>query len=142
MAFLNASGRSLTDAIIALDVDRPRGAGFAYQILDTPNFSGINGDGTMNLLGLTGVDSVDPYIYLINNRPSGPREFNSTIEKFQVDLGQGEMKHLTTFADPRIATPNNLAIVGDEAFYLTNDHGTSKYGLVRPVDLSFFCISG
>jgi len=139
MGKYNVSGRSFDDAIVALSIDSPRGSSFAYQVLETSKYYNGNGGGHLHLLGLAGVDGRDPGIYLINNQPSIGRaqsptlemdSANQTIEQFHVDLSVGKMEHVRTYADSQIATPNNIAIVGDAAFYFTNDHGPHKTGFV------------
>ena len=54
---------------------------------------------------------------------------NSTIELFQTKAGSGTMKHIRTYADPLMQTPNGVAWVNDHAFLFSNDH-TTKVGLV------------
>lgn len=124
-----------------MNIDKPIDAGYEYVELDTPDFSGVNGDGKMNLVGLTGVDrerSVE--LYLVNNRPSlnvttgviadqTKIGANSTIEHFRIRLDAQEVKHLRTFFEPAITTPNNIATRGDGSFYITNDHGPHKTGM-------------
>lgn len=123
-----------------MSIDKPIGNGFEYRALKTPGFSGVNGDGRMHLVGLTGVDRDDHVeLYLVNNRPSvdiatgailNQEEIgaNSTIEHFRVDTQAEEAKFLRTFIDPHITTPNNIATRGDGSFYFTNDHGPHKVG--------------
>lgn len=139
---LNASGRPLDDAFIVMDIDTAKGDSYQYRILDTPNYSGVNGDGALHLVGFTGVDSTAGInLFIVNARPSIDATSgelldnakvggNSTIERFVLAPPQAsELKHVSTFAHPQIATPNNIAAVGKNAFYFTNDHGPYKVGL-------------
>nr|POF26082.1 hypothetical protein CFP56_22230 [Quercus suber] len=141
---LNASGRAMHDAIIAMDIDKPNGDSFVYQILSpSADFPGTHGDGKVHLLGITGIDgpgqvdlffdNIKPSIdiktgQLLDNRKIGP---NATIEHFTVSTSEqtSEMKYVKTFAHPLIATPNNMAMIDRNSFYFTNDHGTAKAGL-------------
>lgn len=141
IARLNVGGRSLEDKILAMNIDKPIDSGYEYVEVETAGFSGVNGDGKMNLVGLTGVDRQDSVeLYLVNNRPSlntTTRQLldqtavgaNSTIEHFRVRLDAQEVQHLRTFHEPAITTPNNIAARGDGSFYITNDHGPHKTGL-------------
>ncbi|TKA21845.1 hypothetical protein B0A50_08514 [Salinomyces thailandicus] len=141
MGLLNATGRALDDAIIAMNIDQPKGNSYEYRILQTTNFPGINGDGSLHLLGFTGVDSsAGINFFVINNKPSvDPMTgalldnvavgANSTVERFALAPPDAtELKHVQTFADPKIATPNRIAAMGKNAFYFTNDHGPHKTG--------------
>ncbi|KEF60799.1 uncharacterized protein A1O9_02361 [Exophiala aquamarina CBS 119918] len=161
---LNASGRGLNDHIVAMNIDNPATAGgFTYRVLKTPGFGGIAGDGTINVMGMTGTTSADGSdinLWLINNRPSVDAATgevldnaivgaNSTIDVFSTTPGAESMKHVKTFANPQIATPNNLAVQKDGGFFFTNDHGLHKLGLqhqLSPVlgtgDLSYCSAEG
>ena len=141
VARLNASGRPLDDAIIAMDIDKPKGDSYEYRILDMPNFPGINGDQSIHLVGLTGVDGTGLNFFVVNAKPSIDAVTgayldnvavgaNSTIERFVLSPPQSnELKHVNTFSHPNITTPNNVAALGKNAFYITNDHGPHKTGL-------------
>ncbi|KZL65740.1 serum paraoxonase arylesterase [Colletotrichum tofieldiae] len=139
----NASGRSTRDAVVALDIDSPKGGAFEFRTLSTPGFSGTAGDGLLQLVGLTGIDSPEGdkvELLLVNNRPSVDPvtgEFldqanvgaNSTIEVFETGPQAVGMKHIRTFAGANVSTPNNIAALSSEAFYFTNDKGANKVGL-------------
>ena len=57
---------------------------------------------------------------------------NSTVELFQTKAGSDSMRHVRTYADELIQTPNRVAWVSDHAFVFTNDH-SGKVGFVsRP----------
>lgn len=146
MGHFNVAGRSLTDAIVVLDVDSlAADKEVKARILETPGFPGTNGDGLLHLVGFTGSDDEDGTIRLwINNlKPSIDEitgEFlnqakhgaNATIELFRTGPQAQNIVHVRTFSHPQIANPNRVAAVGGttDAFYFTNDHGTVKTGLV------------
>ena len=54
---------------------------------------------------------------------------NSTVELFQTKVGSETMKHVKTYADELIQTPNRVAWVNDHAFVFSNDH-SAKTGFV------------
>lgn len=143
--YLNATGRGLLDRLVILDT---RGTGRIEDRvtwITASDFPGINGDGTFNLHGLDIRE--DPHtdvlrILLINHRPPfdsvtgeplDPKLVgaNSTVELFQTKAGSNAMKHIKTYANDIIQTPNRVAWVDDDAFVFTNDH-TNKVGFVSP----------
>lgn len=142
MDHLNGSGRGLTDRLVVIDA---RGTGpLASRIssLTPEEFSGVNGDGTLNLHGLDIREDAKQnlHILLINHRPpldpltGQPLDAalvgaNSTIELFEATAGAKTMQHVKTYHDDSIQTPNSVAWISDEEFVFTNDH-TSKVGLV------------
>ncbi|KAK2004065.1 calcium-dependent phosphotriesterase [Colletotrichum falcatum] len=142
-AHLNASGRSTRDAIVASDIDSPKGDAFEIRTLSNPGFSGTAGDGLLQLVGLTGIDSPGGdkiQLLLVNNRPSvdlvtgelldqASVGANSTIEVFETGPQAVGMKHIRTFASVNVSTPNNIAALSSVAIYFTNDKGASKVGL-------------
>lgn len=160
---LNASGRSQTDRIVALDLDNPTGHSFSYRTLSTYGYSGTNGDGKLNLVAISGIDHPN-YIelYLNNNRPSINTTTgqlldnekvgaNATIELFRITNPSVSTtaEFVKTFADPQIATPNNIAPTGSGSLYFTNDHGLNKAGLwhhlspmLKSGDVSFCSADG
>ncbi|EXJ57530.1 hypothetical protein A1O7_07878 [Cladophialophora yegresii CBS 114405] len=140
---LNASARALNDHVVAMDIDSPTGeGGYAYRVLKTPGFAGVDGDGRIHVVGMTGTTSaygVKTQIWLVNARPSVNAKTgelldntatgaNSTIEVFETQQGSDSVVHLRTYADPQIATPNNVAVAEDGGFFFTNDHGPHKVG--------------
>lgn len=148
---LNASGRALHDHVVALNIDNPSSeGGFTYRVLETPGFSGVHGDGRIHVVGMTGVNSASKstntdgsqiQLWLVNAQPSVDPETgelldnaevggNATIEVFATEPGADTMKHVKTFVDPQIATPNNIALTKDGGFFFTNDHGLHKAGWV------------
>ena len=54
---------------------------------------------------------------------------NSTIELFQTKVGSERMRHVRTYVDEAIQTPNRVAWVSDHAFVFSNDH-SGKVGFV------------
>ncbi|KXH53999.1 hypothetical protein CNYM01_10147 [Colletotrichum nymphaeae SA-01] len=140
---MNASGRSTRDAVIALDIDSPKGDAFEYRVLETPGFTGTAGDGLLQLVGITGIDAPKGdrlEILLVNNGPSVDPVTgnlldqksvgaNSTIEVFQTGPKAMGMKHVRTFTSANISTPNNIAALSSEEFYFTNANGPHKVGL-------------
>lgn len=141
MNHLNASGRSLTDRIAVYDT-RADGAIESHIKWITPEgFGGINGDGTMNLHGLS-VRAVGDQLKIVVNNHRPPIDpvtgaaldavaigANSTFEVFTTTLGSSTMQHVKTYVDPLIDTPNRPAWVSDDAFVFTNDN-SAKVGLV------------
>lgn len=140
---LNASGRGLTDRLAILDT---RGAGrLASRIkwITPENFSGINGDSTLNLHGLdirAEKDTDMLRILLVNHRPpvdpitgeyldASLIGANSTIEQFLTKAGTTTMRHIKSHSHPLIQTPNRVAWVTDSSFVISNDH-SAKIGLV------------
>lgn len=130
-----------------LDIDKPAGNSFAHRTLATPNYPGLNGDGLLSLIAITGLENnavpggaidlylnnqlptVDPTIgHPVDNTQTGA---NATIEVFRITNPQTATAatHITTYHDPHIATPNRVAPTANGAFYLTNDHGTNRVGL-------------
>lgn len=129
-----------------MNIDNPSTSGaYTYRVLKTPGFSGVNGDGRIHVVGMTGsssADGVDIRLWLINARPSVDAETgevldnavvggNSTIEVFSTHPDADDMVHVKTYANPQIATPNNVAVMEDGGFFFTNDHGPHKLGWVR-----------
>lgn len=66
---------------------------------------------------------------------------NATIEVFEAILGETTMKHIKTYVDPTIDTPNGLAWLptSDDSFVFTNDH-TTRIGFVSIMFLNFLSI--
>ncbi|KIX03403.1 uncharacterized protein Z518_06955 [Rhinocladiella mackenziei CBS 650.93] len=140
---LNATGRALNDHVVAMNIDNPSSSGgYTYRVLNTPGFSGVNGDGRIHVVGMTGVtspDGSDIQLWLINARPSVDAKTgelldnsvtggNATIDVFATEPGADSMRHVKTFANEQIATPNNVAVAKDGSFWFTNDHGRHKVG--------------
>ncbi|KAM0334501.1 hypothetical protein ACHAQA_001530 [Verticillium albo-atrum] len=140
------SGRSQRDAIVVLDLDLPTPDGTVIRSLKTPGYTGTVGDGLLNLAGFTGVESVEKgettiTLLLVDNHPpvdpltgqaildQGQVGANSTIEVFETGSHATELKHVRTYADGQISTPNRVAALSTDSFYISNDHGQDKVGL-------------
>lgn len=111
--------------------------------LTLENFSGVNGDGTINLLGMSFL--ADKFtdtlrILLVNDRPSVNRATgelldssrvgaNSTIEHFQTKAGSSSLQYIRTHSHPLLVMPNSIEWVSDHSFVVTNFHG-AKTGIV------------
>ncbi|KPM42136.1 hypothetical protein AK830_g4419 [Neonectria ditissima] len=139
----NYTARSQKDAIVVLGIDKPVEKGFEFRALTTPGFTGTAGDGLLSLVGFTGVENIDNgaiSLLIVNDRPSVDAETgafldhasvgaNSTIELFETGPDATALKHVHTFADKHIASPNRVAAIGKDSFYLSNSHGPNKVGL-------------
>ncbi|KAI5369952.1 Putative six-bladed beta-propeller, TolB [Septoria linicola] len=139
---VNASGRGLDDAIIAMDIDKRKGDSFAYRVLSTPGFAGVNGMGQLHLVGLTGRESASKIeLLLVNAQPAFDASTNKVldspdfvIESFKTDKKHkaSSLQHQQTLRHPVITSPNNVAFssaVSDkDGFYFTNDHGDASSG--------------
>lgn len=109
-----------------------------------PGFTGTLGDGLLSVAGFTGVEDPDSgliTLLIINNRPSVDFESgtlldqpttgaNATIDVFQVSSTGKDLEFVRTYADQHIATPNRVAALSANAFYVSNDHGKNKIGMV------------
>ena len=144
VAHFNLTARSTMDAIVALDIDKPNGDSFDLRVLKTPGFAGTAGDGLLDLVGFTGVDHPETgrvELLVINNRPAVDpvtgtyadqyiAGANSTIELFDTGRDAKELKHVHTYAHKLISTPNRVSALSGDAFYVTNNNGQHKLGLV------------
>ncbi|KAG5790201.1 hypothetical protein H9Q69_010732 [Fusarium xylarioides] len=140
VGYRNISGRSQRDAIVALDIDKPTDNGFEFCTLKTPNFEGTAGDGLINLAGFSAVEQKNGAIalFLVNLRLSIDSDGklvdqhvhggNATVEHFLTGPQATEMKHVRTYANHGITTPNRVAALDDKSFYISNDHGPHKFG--------------
>ena len=107
-----------------------------------PGPGGFSAHG-MDVVPVEGDTQGAVWVYAVNHRlPIGPdgkaldatiHGQNSTIELFRLsDMNSIELKHVKTFADPLIATPNDVVGRADgKGFWLTNDNGPMKVGLAR-----------
>jgi len=138
MGFHVAKDRSRTDAVFAMDIDKPVGDSFAYRALATPGFGH-----ELHLLGISGEDRPDGTVrlHLVNMKPSidgGGKLLdqtavgsNNTVEVFTTGPSAREMTHVRTYWNSQIATPNRPASLPDgQGIYITNDHGQHQLGLV------------
>ncbi|RBQ82113.1 hypothetical protein VDGD_03638 [Verticillium dahliae] len=146
------SGQSQRDAIVALDLGLPHLDASSVRVLRTEGYTGTAGDRLLNLVGFTGFESTEQgeetiTLFAVNNRPPidprtgkpnispGQIGANSTIEVFETGAGATSMKHIRTYANDAVATPNRVAALARDLFYFTNDHGQDKVGIVS---VSFF----
>jgi len=65
-------------------------------------------------------------LYVISHPPGG-----DIIELFSLDVQKKEAKHLKSIKHELITAANNLAIVGPEEFYVSNDHYFHDHLLVQ-----------
>jgi arylesterase / paraoxonase len=148
---LNVHGRALDDHFVALDIDSlDTAGGYSYKVLKIIGFPGVLGDGRIHAVGMSGTrSSKGIQLWLVNAQPSIDVErgqfldntavgANSTIEVFELEPGSEAVRHVRTFADAQIATPNNVAVMPDGGFFFTNDHGPHKVGLVSGSESGFF----
>ncbi|RDW62531.1 hypothetical protein BP5796_10833 [Coleophoma crateriformis] len=150
----NVSGRPMSDHVAVLDTRSDKPLKSRLQWLRVENFSGNNGDGTLNLHGIDiREDTTSGRLQLlaINHRPPldpttgaalDPNSIgaNSTIELFEIEMDSGKptMKHIKTYADKIIDTPNRVAWVGEDAFVFSND-ASAKTGIRRGFDVFLGC---
>lgn len=104
-------------------------------------YVGAAGDQSLDFVGFD-AEAIGPstlHFYMINQRPPVDAELNyidpskiganSTIDIFEYEKGKSVMRHLRTVWSPAVYSPNRVAILGNGAFVLTNDH-SAKVGLV------------
>jgi arylesterase/paraoxonase len=62
------------------------------------------------------------FVWVVNHPGS-----RHTLEAFEltVEGGRARARHLTTVASPALVSPNDVAAIDTERFYVTNDHGTT-----------------
>ncbi|CAG8961721.1 hypothetical protein HYFRA_00006261 [Hymenoscyphus fraxineus] len=145
---LNNTGRLLKDRVAVLDTRGSGSVASRLKWLSLEQFSGSSGDLALNLHGLDILEDKHTdtlRILLVNHRPPiDPRTgnhldatlvgANSTIEQFQTKAGSSTMRHVRTYFNEAIQTPNRVAWVNDHSFVFTNDH-SAKVGLRRRLDL-------
>ncbi|EEY16610.1 conserved hypothetical protein [Verticillium alfalfae VaMs.102] len=129
------SGQSQRDAIVALDLDLPHLDASSVRVLKTEGYTGTAGDRLLNLVGFTGFESTEKgedkiTLFAVNNRPPldlrtgkpninpGQVGANSTIEVFETSAGAASLKHIRTYANDAIATPNRVAALAKDLFTL------------------------
>ena len=62
-------------------------------------------------------DSANSVVYVVNHTSAG-----HSIEVF--NLNRMILTHMKTITDPMLISPNDLVMVNESQFYVTNDHGT------------------
>jgi arylesterase / paraoxonase len=68
----------------------------------------------VDLLAMPGKDR----LFVVSHKS----RWESSVELFETD--HGRLRHLKTFADPTLLTPNDVLAIGPESFYVTQDHGS------------------
>ena len=141
---MNASGRFYDDRFAILDTRASGPISKRLRWMTTSDFEGNHGDGVLVLHGfdIKADASKSPKLKILLNNHRPPMDpqtgelldakklgANSTIEIFEAVLGETNMKHIKTYSDSVIETPNNVAWVSDDSFVFTNDH-SSKVGVV------------
>ncbi|KAF7563919.1 hypothetical protein G7046_g182 [Stylonectria norvegica] len=143
VAHLNISARSQRDSLVVLDIDSPVGDAFELRSLKTPDFTGTSGDKLLHLAGFAGIEHENEgrvELLVVNFRPSVDAVTgdyldqplvgaNATIELFETGPKAEELKHVRTYSNKYIITPNRVAALSSNLFYFTNDHGPHKIGL-------------
>lgn len=148
--------RSLNDAVIVADIDKPHGDFFVTRVLSTQGYEGISGDNKrMYLHGIDGLDGQSEdgkpkiSIALINHRASVDAVTgkvldasavggNSTVEIFETGPDATELRHVQTYAQPNITVPNRATFAGDDVdagIYVTNE-SKAKVGFVSTIPRS------
>lgn len=140
MLKLNVSGRRPHGSeLIALDIDSPDKNGlFPMRTIKPVGYVGATGNAVLDIVGFD-AEIVSPstiHFYFTNGRPpvGADKEFldatkvgsNATIDIFEYKKGGEEMKHLRTIWTPEIWSPNRVAVIGQGAFVITNDHTNSR----------------
>ncbi|KAF4629818.1 hypothetical protein G7Y89_g8324 [Cudoniella acicularis] len=147
MGKLNISARRPQGSeLMALNIDSPGPDGFFDLRKITPeNYVGALGDKLLDLVGFDVeiVDSSTLRFWLINQRPPVDENgklldaqkigANFTIDVFELKRGKRTMRHIKTVADPDIYSPNNIALLGEGKFVVTNDY-SGKVGLRKEFD--------
>ncbi|KAE9372007.1 calcium-dependent phosphotriesterase [Stipitochalara longipes BDJ] len=148
IASFNISGRRPGGSeLMALNIDAPGTDGlFGMHSIKSVGYDGATGDRTLDLLGfdVENVDAATLRFWFVNHRPpvDANKNYldatkvgaNSTIDVFDLKRGKDEMVHVKTVLDPEIKTPNNIAVMSDGSFVVTNDH-SSKVGFRKELDI-------
>ncbi|EJD03198.1 calcium-dependent phosphotriesterase [Fomitiporia mediterranea MF3/22] len=141
---LNAMGKSSSDYVAFFDPSTSRTTRLRIEGFKDPRGQGLS------VHGMDVVPSKENpgelIMYLVNHRtPLPPKDpkvdgADSVVEVFRTTPGSEVMRHVRTFEDPVITTPNDILAIGDDdkSFYFTNDHGFRKTGLARRLALDAF----
>lgn len=147
MGNFNVTARSTQDAIVAMDIDNAD-LSTSVRVLATPDWTGVPGDqNQIYPLSLSGIDDASDgsiRLWIVNSAPSFDHATgqlldqhavggNLTVEVFRTDKEKAtSLRHVQTFAHPKLISPNRVAPMGDETndFWYTNDHGPHKTGIV------------
>ena len=127
-----------------MSIDEPLGSSYAYKILPRPatlpNYHAlaIKGSslpsGSSRLHGVNLQPSFSPSGSVLDPSTHGA---NATIEVLTYDPKASSLVHERTYHDPLISTPNNMALNPDGSFYVVNDRGTHKTGLMAQIPPPF-----
>jgi hypothetical protein len=135
----NVSGRRPGGSkLVAIHIDDPDPAHdghFRMHSIETEGYQGATGDKLLDLVGFD-VDSSVPgelHFWLINQRPAVDAAkktlldaskvgANVTVDVFRHWKGSTRMSHLKTIVHPLVYSANNLALLGDGTFLVSNDH--------------------
>lgn len=136
----NLEKRPDSDYLAILDTKSTGSVASRTTIVKPQNFKGTNGKGSYNLhgIGIHVEDDETLRIFLINHRPQpNPHKngANSTVELFESKLGSGSMRHIQTYADEVIFTPNDLTPTGPDSFVFSNDHSVKTGEVNKLLDL-------
>jgi hypothetical protein len=134
MGKLNVTGRRPSGSeLLALDIDSDKEL-FGLRAIKPIGYTGAAGDKSLDFVGFDVeiVDSTTLRFYMVNQRPpvDGEGKYldasnigsNATIEIFQLRRGDTKMAHVRTVASPAVYSPNRVAVIGDGAFVVSNDH--------------------
>ncbi len=122
---------SSSDRRAAMKGEPTQGAIYGYSITaDKPELVNLTQDfpGTFHPHGMSLYTSPsgEHYLFVINMASDNPfidTKAGSTVELFQYEAGK--LKHLETFSDNLIASPNDILGVGPRQFYFSNDSGAT-----------------
>lgn len=140
---LNASGASRDDYVATYDPKTSRVTRLKPANFDSPRGLSLHG---MDVVP-SSVDSSELFVYLVNHRaPTGGQlakevGADSVVEIFKTKVGSSTLTHVKTVEDSVISTPNDVIGYGNgKSFYVTNDHGVNKIGLVSLSTYKYLCI--
>ncbi|CAI6339826.1 unnamed protein product [Periconia digitata] len=144
----NISGRRPGGSqLISIKIDEPTVDGFfPMRSVGKRGYKGVTGDQSLDLIGFDVDNSVPGELrfWLINQRPPVDTEnnfldaskvgANVTVDVFSLKKRSKYMNHLQTIVHSSVYSANNLALMGDGTFVLTNDH-SGKVGMRKELDL-------
>lgn len=118
----------------AANAGRPApGAIYAYDVegRSRPFRVGMDFEGTLHPVGLSFNRSKEGGARLfVVNRPTSDL---SVVEVFLVEAGP-VLRHLKTVSGPEVVSANDVAAVGPDRFYFTNDAATHMNDALRPIE--------
>lgn len=118
------AGAPRSGAIFGYFLDAAPGKGRLVNLTPTPP-PGFHPHG-IGLLARTG----EPDLLFVVNHPFAAaltgNKHDAPVHTIEVFERRGEaLHHLRTISDPALISPNDVAPVGPDQFYVTNDHGSS-----------------